>query len=673
MNRHTPSRVTPVRVGLDAAAGGQSHQSQGNGGVSPLGMKSAYSSLKTPTTSSHSPKSHTTAGSPESWGPRRVVANPSAVTSAFREMQEKARLMEEETELRKMECFDIREKIAGYERVRTEHSSARGEEQLRNTETLFSLRASQNNIRKQVAEMDAQLLSIDNDSRTIQMDITHSRQQHAAIEDDLLQLRAGVLRLDSLNEDHQREFDECFTKTEGLQMELDPIPTQNHMLQRRLQHVLNETEQENSQLTWQMSQQENQFQTVARYMQMLVELNDEICTAVLAREEARARVLRLSGRLHLPYDPYSISGGASERNVTVPSLRSGAATDFVDEEGGSVVHVRELATRARQLCVNLAEAKSSPLNQWPEPTDTEHDDDADAGAAFQQATSLSEDEARDERKDEADRFEAAAFIHENQQERKSGKREDNTFTNVMSGVARQASQHGLKSQARVAKKNARILSSAASRSTAVKIHGSVLSSAKRSSGSGSGNRSSSAPAAAPSTRMRQRRAERGQTAKKSYTHIDMSGTSPREVSSPSGSPSANFGSALHPSYGYETAVAAGRAFVSAAGAAARRRDDAEPLLKASNYQAAHSKLHERQVRNGFEDEQQNLQSTYRQAPKPAQPHAGAWMPGGAKNDPRSPSNNIIANKNKVYRSAKIGLSRAPLNHYNKLHIKQLKL
>eukprot|EP00605_Chrysophyceae_sp_TOSAG23-4_P000367 GSChrysophyteH1.ASY1.ANO1.414.1 assembled CDS len=117
--------------------------------------------------------------------------------------------------------------------------------------------------------------------------------------------------------------------------------------------------------------------------------------------------------------------------------------------------------------------------------------------------------------------------------------------------------------------------------------------------------------------------------------------------------------------GYESQISAGHAFASAAAAAALSRDEAVPLLAAKGTRI--DSRRGKASRSGY-DEGKYL-STYREVPAPKKPSMGAWMPGGKSGS--SASSNIIANKNNVYRSAKLSLSKAPLNHYNRLHMSQL--
>ena len=71
--------------------------------------------------------------------------------------------------------------------------------------------------------------------------------------------------------------------------------------------------------------QQVRFQTVSRYMDMMTDVNEDISDTILSKEQAKARVLRLSGRLHLPDDVTSSPEqykNRLERETMMPSLRS---------------------------------------------------------------------------------------------------------------------------------------------------------------------------------------------------------------------------------------------------------------------------------------------------------------------------------------------------------------
>ena len=58
---------------------------------------------------------------------------------------------------------------------------------------------------------------------------------------------------------------------------------------------------------------------------MMTDVNDEISDTIISKEEAKARVLRLSGRLHLPASTVD-SPERMAREIVMPSLRSPGAS-----------------------------------------------------------------------------------------------------------------------------------------------------------------------------------------------------------------------------------------------------------------------------------------------------------------------------------------------------------
>ena len=239
-----------------------------------------YQSPQEKKNSSSPPMKDHIQGSPQYWGGQRVSANPSVVTTAFRELKERAKAMEDEIEIYKTESADIKDKIAAYEEKRHALSSKRGEAQLRHTEQLFAMRATHNALRSDVAEWDVRLLHLDNETRTIQVDMTHNRQLQSSLEDDLVQLRSTLQHLRSGNDDRHRELNAAFDKGDKLQKQIDAFPPKHSLQRERLACAVHATEDQVAELQAQILQQQQQFAAVVRYLKMLVTVNDEICSTV---------------------------------------------------------------------------------------------------------------------------------------------------------------------------------------------------------------------------------------------------------------------------------------------------------------------------------------------------------------------------------------------------------
>ncbi len=373
-------------------------------------------------------------------------------------------------------------------------------------------------------------------------------------------------------------------------------------------------------------------------------------------------MLRLSGRVRLPYDPYSGTGGAAPREALTPSQRSRVS------QAAPVVQVDELMQRAREVSHRLTLAQTGRLLKeeglWE--------------AKLEEAPAHMED---DERNDE--------------EERQGENDATVSFSDALGVLSRRASHHALESQAEVARQHARLLSQAASGSTLVPMSTEPVSKANaqrsRSAhgihGKGAAQELQELHARSAGKAYRQAVSEMteaftpaaadGPTALVARHERPSSSPNIRIAQGPPGSPPQGRGLPLGASYGYDAAAHAGMAFASGAGAAAKRRDVGKPLIATNTGSSAYSQhgRSSKDTSNGslkypvavLPDELPL--PTYREPEKRPRSQVAAWMPSGKSFS--TVSNNIIANKSKVYRSAKVASVNVPLNHYNKLHLNQL--
>lgn len=680
-------------------------------------------------------------GSPQYWRSPIATSNPSSVTVAFREMKDKAKIMEEEILLYKAESADIKDQIALHEETRHAQQHKRGESQLRHTEQLFAMRATHNALRSEVAETDTHLLHLDNETRTIQVDMTHNRRVLASLEDDLIQLRSTVAHLQSENDNRKREFEATHDRAEAMQGQWENFPTTHGVAREALASAVHETEAQATELAWQMKQTESQFSAITRYLKMLVEVNEEICSTILAREEARDRVLRLSGRVSLPYDPYSGTGGAMPHEALSPSLRSRISDE------SPAVRIDELTQKAREVSQRLCLAQQGGVFEGSE------EEEASGGEEGAEEWKRAPSAVEQDRQQELHELEVLG------QEQGQPERDADatvSFSDALGALSQHASYHALQTKAEAARQHARMLSQMASGSTALAISTKAQTRVQRTqsakgaraaaegappqrpasasqpqsqnmkqmtgkqaaaelrklSARSSGNQyrtdvaaldaEMTVPSAArdiDTTRMRSRiqgksvsartgtvSASAGRSTTSATTSARPFGTSskPNYISVHSrirsagpaspGSPPQGFGLALGASYGYEASAAS--AFAKGAGAAARKRDVGKPLIPTNTSRSDTRAGHGRRMNANFSyivpsfvEEASTPQPTYREPEKLKGPRAAAWMPSGGS--AKTISNNVIANKSKVYRAAKVCLTKVPLNHYNKLHLASL--
>ena len=99
----------------------------------------------------------------------KVLANPSSVTTAFRELQNKSKRMQEELELFNVESTNIRHKLQELDETQRNRDKLRTSSKLKASEHLFHIREAANKLRLEMAELDTQVVLEDNETRSIQM------------------------------------------------------------------------------------------------------------------------------------------------------------------------------------------------------------------------------------------------------------------------------------------------------------------------------------------------------------------------------------------------------------------------------------------------------------------------------------------------------------------------
>ena len=129
-----------------------------------------------------------------------VLSNPSAVTIAFRELQERARVLEEDRNKAKKTIIDLERDIKEITEGKEDRAASRNAARLRATEQLFHIREEGNKLRKETGEMDTKLVYLDNDHRAIQMNLTSDRGALSVVEDDCIELREKLRNLSQREE-----------------------------------------------------------------------------------------------------------------------------------------------------------------------------------------------------------------------------------------------------------------------------------------------------------------------------------------------------------------------------------------------------------------------------------------------------------------------------------------
>ncbi len=306
-----------------------------------------------------------------------VLANPSAVTIAFRELQERARVLEKERDNALKETKDLENGIKEVTAGREDRAASRNAARLKATEQLFHIREEGNKLRKETGKMDTQLVYLDNDHRAIQMNLTSDRGALSVVEDDCIELREKLRDVSRRGELLSIEVHRLEKICEERQKKLGKVPRRNQTQVNKLKGSVRLTEEQIQVLRFQMEQQQVQMDNVGRYLDMLLNVNDEICNTVLAREEAKARVLRLSGRVSLPrgspdrsdapitpsMSAFSRVGAPSPSSASAkaPSLKAGPSGGPAEGGLSATAAIAKLVEKAQNIASSKHEYLRSDL------------------------------------------------------------------------------------------------------------------------------------------------------------------------------------------------------------------------------------------------------------------------------------------------------------------------
>ena len=615
-------------------------------------------------------------------GPKAMTKNPSAVTTAFRELQDRAKSLETETQKLRAESDHMSKQIDDLLNSREARMQDRSANRLKASEALYHIRDANNKLRIEMSELDTQLIYMENDARAVTMATTTSRSLLAGVEDDVHELKLKLKELVGSEELMRAEINRSNSRVENKQEKLDKLPAKHHTQRTKMLNTIKKTEEQINILNFQLEQQQVQCGTVTRYMEMLLSVNDEICNTVLTREEAKSRVLRLSGRVNLP-SPRKNSQSNAHRTPNSTPMSVMPSQRMSPPIKGGMSSILELADKAKAL------AKAKPDTSIYDPAVLQH-----IGLARSKTPTTTRTPGSNQKVSLEDVDLDTSKV---------------PFNEVMKIISARAARHVFKSQRDQAKSDARLLlqltsggAGAPARSgNKIKNAGSVRNTTGRTvtPTEKSIKRANRLFTKANDTSMKKRR-----SGKTKMSMDDLAVSSATQDIYEMG--------AQKYQYAYDSATSAADVFAETAARSASERPLSAPVInyythdnantKRANKQSTAKRLKASKVmikksksKEGSQRESEGAKSIKMQideymlsqkGPNYLRPRIldmtpvvkdrspakeSVWMPQG-RGSRHETSHNIVANATKVIRTKKINrVNEAKLNHYNSLHKKEV--
>jgi myosin heavy subunit len=217
------------------------------------------------------------------------------VLHAFKELKAKAKMLESER----------KETDRENERLRSELSSSRresfrfrrGAREMQLSDSLASARNEMEVKRKEVAELERDLIVMEDANRSIERGITSGRARLASMSDDASDLCSLVNAQEQECRVKEEELHKLEERCAYLHSRISALPQAKQQQTNRMKEALATMETELQKIQGAADSGRLRAAGLHRYIEMMIGINGELCDTILAREEAKARVLRISGKL----------------------------------------------------------------------------------------------------------------------------------------------------------------------------------------------------------------------------------------------------------------------------------------------------------------------------------------------------------------------------------------
>ena len=267
--------------------------------------------------------------------------NSTAVLNAFKELKVKAKGLETELKDIQREAESLRSQLSV---SRRQTYVRRGPRELQLAESLQFARSEAEVKRKEVGELERDLVIMEDASRSIERGLTSSRTRLASVEDDahyiISNLKEHELTVKSMEEELATLNERC----EYLQSRVAALPQAKEQQTQRMKEAV--ATMENELVKIQSATDQNKIRSAGlhRYIEMMIATNSELCDTILAREEAKARVMRITGHMSPPpsgvgsaFQPYNEVLSNIAKNAVDSSLKNEAQQAIKDAR--AVLHM----------------------------------------------------------------------------------------------------------------------------------------------------------------------------------------------------------------------------------------------------------------------------------------------------------------------------------------------
>lgn len=234
---------------------------------------------------------------PETSSPSSLSPATSNIILAFRELQAKARLIERDRFESFQERDNLRKKLFD---MKKETTIWKSHNDIQATHMMLNAKAANDEIISFQEDLNLKIDAKESHNRSLQRAVMAQESLVASLDDDLARLYDKISQLESRNDNMRAEYEKSKDRCHQMEEVIKDAPLTFQPQIMKLNATISMLESESSDLARAQERATLKYGALKRYMEMVLEVNNDLLNTVVAREESKARIVEMAGKIVPP-------------------------------------------------------------------------------------------------------------------------------------------------------------------------------------------------------------------------------------------------------------------------------------------------------------------------------------------------------------------------------------
>lgn len=221
-----------------------------------------------------------------------------SVVSAFRELQSKQKHIENERSLVFKQREELRNQINDNRR---NHALWISKIEIEGTENFLTIRAANERIKYEINDLNANILVLENKISSIDRQLASQRTLCYDLQEDITSMNNKIYTLDNKNNQLLHEREQIENRLKILNKDSIRSPEIHSKQNDDIHNSIRSLEQQISSMKLNKAKSTAKSNALQSYIDLIIKINGELCETLIAREHAKAEIMRITGRSLPPH------------------------------------------------------------------------------------------------------------------------------------------------------------------------------------------------------------------------------------------------------------------------------------------------------------------------------------------------------------------------------------